>query len=89
MIDELIANEDLEMSTKEIKNTRKSTKKDKDKIELENIRKKVNYYLITSLVTNEKYKESFDLQLDQNPNYTIKELKNTISPEEIIKFCSR
>ena len=83
MIDELIANEDLEMSTKEIKNTRKSTKKDKDKIELENIRKKVNYYLITSLVTNEKYKESFDLQLDQNPNYTIKELKNTISPEEI------
>lgn len=40
MIDELIANEDLEMSTKEIKNTRKSTKKDKDKIELENIRKK-------------------------------------------------
>lgn len=34
-------------------------------------------------MTNEKYKESFDLQLDQNPNYTIKELKNTISPEEI------
>ena len=45
----------------------------------------LNYYLLTSLITNEQYKESFNIQLDQTPNYTIKELKKTNSPEEIEK----
>ena len=83
MLEELISNEDLD-NQKEIKN-RKSAKKEKDKLDFECIRKKVNYYLLTSLITNEQYKESFNIQLDQTPNYTIKELKKTNSPEEIEK----
>ena len=48
------------------------------------MRKKINYFLYTSLIANEKYKEIFDLQF-QKPNYTIKELKKTNNTSDIIK----
>ena len=82
LLEELINNEDVEFTQKEVKN-RKSFKK--NKLDFENVRKKVNYYLLTSLIANDQYKELFHLQLDQTPNYTIKELKKTNSPEEIEK----
>ena len=90
LLDNLKNNEDLETIQKEIK-FRKSIKKDKDKdkekekINFENVRKKTNYFLLTSLIANDKYKELFDLQLEQNPNYTIKELKKTNNESDIKK----
>ena len=84
-LEELINEEDFELTKKEIK-YKKTVNKDKnEKIDFENVRKKVNYYLLTSLIAHDKYKDLFQLQLDANPNYTIKELKNPIEKEDIIK----
>ena len=96
LLDTLKNSEDLETIQKEIK-YRKSFKKEKEKekekdkdkdkekekINFENVRKKTNYFLLTSLITNDKYKELFDLQLEKNPNYTIKELKKTNNESDI------
>ena len=90
LLDDLKNNEDIETTQKEIK-YRKSLKKEKDKekekdkLDFENVRKKTNYFLITSLIANDKYKELFNLQLDKNPNYTIKELKKTDNESDIKK----
>ena len=89
LLNDLKNSEDLESIQKEIK-FRKSVKKEKDKekekdkVDFENVRKKINYFLYTSLIANEKYKEIFDLQF-QKPNYTIKELKKTNNTSDIIK----
>ena len=90
LLDDLKNSEDLvETTQKEIKYRKSITKKDKEKakekLEFENVRKKTNYFLITSLIANDKYKEVFELQLDQKPNYTIKELKKTDNEEDINK----
>ena len=90
ILDDLKNSEDLvETTQKEIKYRKSITKKDKEKakekLEFENVRKKTNYFLITSLIANDKYKEVFELQLDQKPNYTIKELKKTDNEEDINK----
>ena len=71
LLEDLKNNEDLETTQKEIKYRKSITKKDKDarmkeKFDFENVRKKTNYFLITSLIANDKYKEVFELQLDQN-----------------------
>ena len=96
LLDNLKNNEDLEVIQKDIK-YRKSFKKDKEKDKekdkdkekeknsFENVRKTTNYFLITSLIPNDKYKELFDLQLEKNPNYTIKELKKTDNETDINK----
>ena len=87
LLDDLKNSVDLESIQKEIK-YRKSIKrekeKDKDKLDFENVRKKINYFLFTSLIANEKYKEIFNLQIE-NPNYTIKELKKTDNASDIIQ----
>ena len=89
LLDDLKNSEDLETTQKEIKYRKSITKKEKDKakekLDFENVRKKINYFLLTSLIANDKYKEVFDLQLDQKPNYTIKELKKTDNEEDINK----
>ena len=98
LLDTLKNSEELEAIQKEIK-YRKSFKKEKDKdkdkdkdrdkakekINFENVRKTTNYFLLKSLVPNDKYKELFDLQLENNPNYTIKELKKTDNESDINK----
>ena len=58
--------------------------KEKEKEKTENTKEIVNYFLITSLITNNKYKELFDLQYD-TPNYIIKEIKKPTDTNEIIK----
>ena len=59
--------------------------KEKEKESIENAKNNVNYFLITSLITNDKYKELFDLQYDNTPNYIIKEIKQPTDTNEIIK----
>ena len=75
LLDDLKKNENIGNvnlnNSREIKH-RKSLKREKEKIDLDN-KQKTNFFLITSLIANDKYKELFDLQLDQKPNYTIKE----------------
>ena len=100
LLDDLKNNEDLETTQKEIKyrkSLKKEKEKEKEKLEVENNKKKTNYFLLTSLIANDKYNDLFNLQLDKNPNYTIKELKNTNSESDIEKnniikvknfFCS-
>ena len=80
----------------------KTTKKDKDKDkvkakeekEIEN--PKVHYFLITTLLTNDRYKELFAID-QKTPNFSIKELKSTPDEEAMMKnniikvknfFCS-
>ena len=84
LLEDLKNNEDIESPPKEIKH-RKSIRKEKEKIDLDNIKKRTNFFLITSLIANNRYKELFDLQLDQKPNYTIKELKKTDNESDIQK----
>ena len=66
----------------DLKNIDKKNPKASKQKEME--KEKINYYLIMSLVTNDKYKELFNMNLDKNPNYTIKELKKTICETDII-----
>ena len=82
LLEDLKNNEDIDTSPKEIKH-RRSIRKEKEKIDLDNIKKKTFFFLITSLVANDKYKELFDLKLEQKPNYTIKELKKTDNESDI------
>ena len=75
LLDDLKKNENIGNvnlnNSREIKH-RKSLKREKEKFDSDN-KQKTNFFLITSLIANDKYKELFDLQLDQKPNYTIKE----------------
>ena len=85
-MDNLKNSEGFETTQKEIK-YKKSIKKGKEKeiLDFENVTKIINYYLLTSLITNDKYKGLFDLQLEKKPNFTIKELKQTENEEDISK----
>ena len=82
LLDDLKNNEDIE-TTKYIKSLKKD--KEKEKLDFEYVRKKTNYYLLTSLIANDKYKDIFNLQLAQKPNFTIKELKKTDNESDIEK----
>ena len=87
LLDELKNKEEIETTPKEISKPRKSIKKakgkDKENIENDDEKKKTHFFLLTSLVANDKYKELFELKLDQKANYTIKELKKTDNESDI------
>ena len=85
LINDLIKNsKDMELDNKDIK-TRKSVKPNKDKDNNNtNVKEKIHYFLITSLIANDKYKELFNFQLDKNLCYTLKELKKTNDTKDII-----
>ena len=70
--------------------------KEKEENELDKDKIKVHHFLITSVLTNEKYKKLFNLE-QPTANFSIKELKNITNEEEMTKnniikvknfFCS-
>ena len=87
LLDELKNKEEIEATPKDISKPRRSLKrakvKEKENIDNGNEKKKTNYFLLTSLVANDKYKELFELKLDKKPNFTIKELKKTDNESDI------
>ena len=99
-LENLLNEEDFEMTKKEIK-CRKSQgeirNSKNDKFDFENVVQKENYFIITSLVVKDKYKDSFNLNSDNKPNYEIKTIKDPTSDEDKMKnniikvknyFCS-
>ena len=62
-------------------------KKKKEKKETENPKNDcvIQYYLITDLLINDKYKHIFDFSLNSNNNFSIKELKECKNEEDKIK----
>ena len=76
---------------------KKSKKKeDKDKEKEEKAPLKIHYFLLTTLLKNEKYKKLFNIE-QKTPNFSIKELKTVQSEEDATKnniikvknfFCS-
>ena len=84
LINDLLKNsKDADYDCSRDAKNRKSVKQ-KDRGNNESSKEKINYFLITSFLANDKYKEVFDLQLDNNPSYTIKELKKTNDAKDII-----
>ena len=88
----------LNMEKRENKKTQltKSKKKDKEDKDKEPEKVILHYFLITKLLTNERYKELFSIE-QKTANFSIKELKTTPTEEtlkqnNIIKvknfFCS-
>ena len=88
----------LNMEKRENKKTQltKSKKKDKEEKDKEPEKVILHYFLITKLLTNERYKELFSIE-QKTANFSIKELKTTPTEEtlkqnNIIKvknfFCS-
>lgn len=90
LIEELKSNEEYEIlqRQKNVVNPIKSLIKiNKEQIEFEQYkgRQKLTHFLLTSLLTNEKYSELFKNKVENKPNYTIKELKKIDSKEDKIK----
>ena len=90
LIEELIANEEYEIlqRQKNVANPIKSLMKiNKEQIEFEQYkgRQKLTHFLLTSLLTNEKYSDLFKSKEENKPNYTIKELKKATTKKDKAK----
>ena len=75
-----------EIKEKEIIKVPDPKSKRKDKIEYKEVegREILKFFLITNLITNDRYTQLFEIK-QEKPNFTIKELKKTETEEEIME----
>ena len=85
LLEDLINNEDFEITQKEIKSEKSIKENKNEKLNFENVRKKENYFLITTLMVKEQYEDLFNLNVNKNGNYEIKEIKDPTGDEDITK----
>ena len=86
LIEELMNDEEYEIIQRQKNSVNSIFKINKEQPEFERIkgRQKLTHFLLTSLLTNEKYNKLFNIKLENKQNYTIKELKIMKSKEDII-----
>jgi len=80
LIEELMKNNDYENNQKQ-KNLKIKNTKELNELEQNKIKQKLPYFLISSLLTNNRYKESFNIKFKTLQRYTTKELK-TINTQD-------
>ena len=80
LIEELMRNNDYENIQKQ-KNPKIKNTKELNELEQNKVKQKLPYFLISSLLTNNRYKESFNIKFKTLQRYTTKELK-TINTQD-------
>ena len=80
LIEELMKNNDYELFQRQ-KTIKKNSSKEQDESEQNKEKKKLTYFLISSLLTNDEYKEFINIKFKSLQRYTTKELK-TINTQD-------